>query len=127
MSSLYLETYVDETDYAKFKVGNSADVVFDALPDQTFTGKVTQVDPDAQHVVGCPPSSVVWSSWIPNTADLLLGMTASVNVIAAQAQNAVLVPLSALHEYAPGKYSVFVLKDGKLTSASWWRSGLKIW
>jgi len=35
MSKLYLETYVDETDYALFKVGNSATVVFDALPDQT--------------------------------------------------------------------------------------------
>jgi multidrug efflux pump subunit AcrA (membrane-fusion protein) len=42
-------------------------------------------------------------------------MTASVNVIAAQARNAVLVPLTALHEYAPGKYAAFVVKDGKLT------------
>lgn len=51
----------------------------------------------------------------PTSADLLLGMGASVNVIAAQTQNAVLVPLAALHEYATGKYAVFVMRSGKLT------------
>lgn len=45
MSKLYLGTYVDESDYAKFKIGNTASIVFDALPDQTFSGKVVQVDP----------------------------------------------------------------------------------
>jgi len=42
-------------------------------------------------------------------------MGASVTVISAQTQNAILVPLAALHEYAPGKYAVFVLRNGKLT------------
>jgi HlyD family secretion protein len=115
MSRLFLKTYIDETDYAKFKTGNSANIVFDALPDQTFTGKVVQVDPSLDTSSG----SAVASGLVeldPNSAHLLLGMTASVNVISAQARNAVLVPLSALHEYAPGKYSVVVLKDGQPTT-----------
>jgi multidrug efflux pump subunit AcrA (membrane-fusion protein) len=46
--------------------------------------------------------------------NLPIGSSASVIVIAAQARNVVLVPVSALHEYAPGKYSVFVVQNGKL-------------
>ncbi len=114
LSKLYLQTYVDESDYDKFKVGNSANIVFDALPDQTFTGKVVQVDPALDTSSG---SSVV-SGLVeldPTSADLLIGMGASVDVISGQAQNAVLVPLAAVHEYAPGKYAVFVMRNGKLT------------
>ncbi len=113
-SKLYLQTYVDESDYALFKVGNSASIVFDALSDQTFTGKVVQVDPALSTSSG---SSVVSGlvEMDPTSADLLLGMSATVTVISAQTQNAVLVPLSALHQYSSGKYAVFVMRNGKLT------------
>jgi HlyD family secretion protein len=114
LGRLYLKTYVDESDYSMFKAGNEASIVFDALPDQTFTGKVIQVDPALDTSSG----SAVVSGLVqmdPTSADLLMGMGASVEVIAGQAQNAVIIPVDALHEYAPGKYSVFVMQDGKLT------------
>jgi RND family efflux transporter MFP subunit len=113
-SKLYLSTFVDESDYALFKVGNAANISFDALPDQTFTGKVLQVDP----ALNTSGGSAVVSGLVqmdPTSADLLLGMSASVTVISAQTENAVLVPLTALHEYTKGKYAVFVMKNGKLS------------
>ena len=113
LSTLYLQTFVDESDYAKFKVGNTADAVFDALPDQTFTAKVVQVDPALDTSSG----SAVVSGLVrldPTSADLLIGMGASVTVISAQTQNAVLIPLAALHKYAAEKYAVFVIRNGKL-------------
>jgi len=51
----------------------------------------------------------------PTKANLLMGMSASVDIIVARTQNAVLVPLAALHEYTPGKYAVFVMRNGKLS------------
>jgi len=114
LSKLYVKTYVDESDYSMFKVGNEADVIFDALPDQTFKGKVIQVDPQLDTSSG----SAVVSGLVelePTDADLLMGMGASVEIIGGQAQNAVLIPVDALHEYAPDKYSVFVVQNGKLT------------
>ncbi len=113
LNKLYLQTYVDETDYDKFKVGNAATIVFDALPTQTFNGKVVEVDPALNTSSG---SSVV-SGLVglePTSTDLLMGMGASVTVIAGQATNATLVSVNALHEYAPGKYAVFVMRNGKL-------------
>jgi HlyD family secretion protein len=116
LSHLYLQTFVDPSDYSMFQVGNSASVVFDALPDQTFSGKVVQVSPALDTSSG---SSVV-SGLVqldPTSAKLLIGMSASVDVIAGQARNAVLVPLAALHEYSPGQYAVFVERGGKLQVA----------
>ncbi len=114
LSKLFVQTYVDESDYQMFQVGNAAQVVFNALPDQIFTGKVTEVDPALSTVSG----SAVVSGLVqldPTKAKLLMGMTASVTVIAGQAQNAVLVPLTALHQTAPGAYSVMVLQNGQFT------------
>lgn len=36
---------VDETDADKVNIGGTAEVVFDALPDDVFTGTVIQVNP----------------------------------------------------------------------------------
>ena len=113
-TKLYIKTYVNETDYQMFNVGSEAEIVFDALPDQTFTGKVIQVDPG----LDTSTSTRVVSGLVqmnPTTTNLLMGMSASVDVIVGKAQNAVLVPVTALHEYTPGKYSVFVTRNGKLT------------
>lgn len=113
-SKLYVQTYVDESDYAMFKVGNQASIIFDALPDQTFAGRVVQVNLALDTSTG---TSVVSGlvEMDPTTADLLIGMGGSVEVIAGQAQNAVIVPLTALHEYSPGKFAVFVMRNSKLS------------
>ena len=113
LSKLYLQTYIDESDYEKFKVGNEADIVFDALPDQTFFGKVIQIDPALNTSSG---ASVVSGlvEMEPTQADLLIGMGASVTVVAGKATNAILVSVNALHEYAPGQFAVFVMRNGKL-------------
>ena len=115
MSNLYLKTEMDESDYASFRVGNSASIVFDALPDQTFAGKVVQVDPVISSSSGSPAVSGL-VELDPTSTSLLLGMSASVEIIQAQAQNVVIVPVTALHESSPGNYEVFVVKAGKLTA-----------
>lgn len=108
-----VQTYMDESDYAFFKVGNQASIVFDALPSQTFSGRVIRVNPS----LDTSSDSALVSGLVEldaTTADLLVGMGGSVEVIAAQAQNAVIVPIAALHQSAPGKYSVFVVQGGNL-------------
>ena len=113
LTKLNVKTYVNEKDYQLFQVGNEAEIVFDALPGQTFTGKVIQVDPG----LDTSTNTSVVSGLVemdPTSSHLLMGMSASVDVIIGRAKNAVLVPLAALHEYSPGKYAVFVMRNGKL-------------
>lgn len=114
LSTLYVRTYMDESDFQSFQVGNAAQVVFNALPDKTFTGKVTEVDP----ALDISSGTAVVSGLVqldPAKAQLLIGMTASVTVIAGQAQDAVLVPITALHQQPGGAYYVMVVRNGQLT------------
>jgi HlyD family secretion protein len=114
MSTLYVQTYVDEASYSMFSVGNAAEVVFDALPNQTFKGKVIEVDPALATSSGTSAVSGM-VQLDPTSTNLLLGMSAAVNIIAGDAQNAVVAPVAALHETTPGQYAVFVVKNGQLT------------
>ena len=114
LSGLYLKTYVSEKNYQDFQVGNEADIVFDALPAETFVGKVVEVDPG----LDTSTKTAVVTGLVqmqPTNTPLLMGMSASVNVIVGRTHNAVLVPVAALHQYAPGKYAIFVMRNGKLT------------
>ncbi len=117
LSQAELTIYMDALDFTNLKVGYTANVTFDALPNQTFTGKVTQISPQLVTIQG---NSVVeglvlldqkQASSDPLT--LPLGVSASVDIIAAQANNVILVPVPALHQLSPGNYAVFVVVNGK--------------
>lgn len=107
-----IQFYADETDLDKVAVGKTAQVVFDAYPNQTFTGKVTQVDPQLVTVSGSQAIEGLVkldTSTVASKVNLLVGLNCSVNIIGAQANNALLVPLQALHDLGGGQYAVFVI------------------
>jgi RND family efflux transporter MFP subunit len=120
LSQSELTIYMDPLDYSNIEVGYPANVVFDALPNLTYTGKVTQISPQLVTVSG---NSVVEGDVVLDSKQaagvpaltLPLGVTASVDIIAAQANNVVLVPVQALHELSPNNYAVFVVVNGKPT------------
>jgi RND family efflux transporter MFP subunit len=113
VSQVVLDTYMDETDLNNIKVGYNANVVFDALPDQTFTGTVTLVNPGLITVsnVQAIEISVVLNNVKPSD-NLMVGLNAAVDVVAGKSTNAVLVPVVALHELDPGEFAVFVVVNG---------------
>jgi HlyD family secretion protein len=113
-----IEFYIDETDAEKLSIGETANVVFDSLPNQTFTGKVTSINPSLV-TSGNTQAIQAWAtidlSNEKNIPTLLAGMSASVDVINANASNAILVPIAALRDLGSGNYAVFVVgADGKL-------------
>jgi multidrug efflux pump subunit AcrA (membrane-fusion protein) len=112
LSQPLLRVYLDETDMDKVAVGYPAEVIFDALPDLTFSGEVISVDPSLQTVDNF---QVVEAEVKLDREDidyeLPVGMNASVDVVAGQAVNAVLVPVEALREIDSGEYAVFVLEN----------------
>jgi HlyD family secretion protein len=119
LSQPYLEFYMDETDIDKVAVGETVNATFDAYPNTTFTGKVVSVDPALVSSGGV--SAVHGTAELdPQAGDkpprLLVGQSASVDVIAASVDQAVLVPVEAVREISPGQYAVFVVdSSGGLT------------
>ena len=118
-SQLEVDFYLDATDWNLASNGDLAEITFDALPDKTFTGKVTEID--AALYQSNNTSAVKGVVQLDNTQtgiDLPIGASASVNIIDSRADNVLLVPVSALHETAPGKYVVFLVENGTLTQQS---------
>lgn len=111
-----IEIYLDETDLDKVAIGYKVEVLFDALLDQPFTAHVVRVVPELLTVQGVP-TVLVYASLeeeFDSTSLLPIGSNASVEIIAARADNALLVPVEALRELSPGNYAVFVMVDGEL-------------
>jgi len=115
LSKRLLTVYIDETDLSKLALGEEVDATFDAIPNQTFKGKITQIVP-ALTTVDNVPAVQAQAALDPSTSsELYVGLDATVNVINAQANNVLLVPIQALKQLEPGKYAVFVVQNGNLT------------
>ena len=115
LSQQYLEVFLDESDWANISVGYPTEVIFDILPDSTFTGIVTQIDPGLYTESG---SSVVraivqLTDVDDKTFNLPLGTSAAVDVIGGKATDAILIPIEALHDAGDGQYAVFVMTNGE--------------
>ena len=112
LTQLDVEIYLDESDWDKVAVGNVAEVTFNSLPDQIFTGRVTEVDNElyVSFNTSTVRGLVAFDSG-STQIDLPVGASASVEVISARAENVVLIPLEALYETSPGEYTVYVLEN----------------
>jgi len=111
-----LQFWVEESDLSGVAVGNRVEIVFEALPDDTFTGEVMRVDP-ALVTVGNTLAVQAWASvdLASHPANLRGGMNAEVEVISAESRDTLLVPLQALRELGEGQYAVFVVQpDGEM-------------
>ncbi|MBU0510078.1 MAG: efflux RND transporter periplasmic adaptor subunit, partial [Chloroflexi bacterium] len=114
LSQLYLEIFLDGTDIDKINLDYNVEVVFDALPNQIFTGQVVQIDPSLQTTgaVTLVKGRVKLDESSTTVVNLLIGMTATVNVIGGRAEGVLLIPIEALHEQSPGKYVVYIMENG---------------
>ena len=116
LSQLELDFYLDETDWDLVAVGDQAEVTFAALLDQTFTGHVTQLDTKLyQDNYASAVKGIVQLDSAMDGLALPIGTSASLDIIHAQVDNAVLVPIEALHETAPGEYAVILVENGMFT------------
>lgn len=111
-------TYMDQTDLNSFQLNYAVNITFDALPNKTFTGKVTQIDPAlvSQSGVSYVRGTVtIDEQYISTISKLPTGLPAAVEVVSGQANNTLLVPVEALRELSAGNYAVFVVQpDGQL-------------
>jgi HlyD family secretion protein len=115
LSQPYLEVLLDETDLDNVGIGYAVSITFDALPNQTFTGKVVAINPslsNAFSVTAIQTTVKLDTSSFSKPQNLPVGLSATVEVISAQAQDVLLVPVEALHELSTGKYAVFVMENG---------------
>jgi HlyD family secretion protein len=104
MSIIEAEVEVDETDIPSVKIGQIAKVTIDALPDQTFTGKVTEIGNSPIQQTGAATGSagqqatnfkvtVQLDTQIPAARP---GFTCSASITTATRQKVLSVPIQAM-------------------------------
>lgn len=95
MANLQVRVTIAEVDVAKIKVGQTAQMTMDALPNKTYTAKVLAVAPVATVTQGVVNYSVT-ASIVDNDGAIKPGMTANLAITVEQRENVLLVPLRAV-------------------------------
>ena len=107
-----IDTSLDETDWDKARVGFTAKVTFDLLPNDSYSGKIIRVYPKLDDSSGTSMVHILAQLDDAIGKDLPAGSPASVDVTGGQALGAVLVPTSALKDAGSGRYIVYLMKNG---------------
>lgn len=112
--TMNLSISVDELDILSIAEGQSADITFDALENQTFTGTVTSISGTASVNGGVAKYTVEIE--MEKDDNMRIGMNASATIKVEDAENILLIPSAALQERGD---STFVYtgqsEDGTLT------------
>ncbi|CAM3731483.1 efflux RND transporter periplasmic adaptor subunit [Cohnella lubricantis] len=106
-NKLEVSISADELDITKISVGQSANVSIEALSGQRITGKVAEISKDGSASNGVSTFPVVVT--LDQTENVLPGMSADVEILIQQKEDALIVPVDAV-ESVGGKYFVRVPK-----------------
>jgi multidrug efflux pump subunit AcrA (membrane-fusion protein) len=111
LNRLEVDTYVDETDIGKVKVGQETTFTVASFPDKDFKGKVMAIYPKA-----IIQDNVVYYITIISTENpeglLRPEMTATVNILLQKRENVLTVPNGAIRREG-GKKVVFVFQNNQ--------------
>jgi HlyD family secretion protein len=98
-SCLYVSAPMDEVDAPRIKPGQPARITLDAMPGQTFSGKVRRVAPYVTEVEKQARTVDVEANFdTPPKQVLLVGYSADVEVIIERRDNVVRVPTQAIQQ-----------------------------
>lgn len=96
---------VDELDISKVKLGQHANILVEALPDQTFTGKVTDIAQEGTATSGVATFDV--TIMLDDVTNLRAGMSAEATIIVEQKADALYLPIEAVQSIG-NRYFVMV-------------------
>ncbi|MGE8202971.1 efflux RND transporter periplasmic adaptor subunit [Heyndrickxia sp. NPDC080065] len=93
---------IDELDIPEIKVGQSAEITANAFSNETFKGEVTNVANEGEASNGVSTFDVTVK--INNPKKLKVGMTTEANILTASKNNALYIPVDAVHTNGNTKF-----------------------
>jgi HlyD family secretion protein len=100
---------VDELDIPKVKKDQETTVLVEALPDETFTGKVTEIAEEGTASNGVSSFNVTLA--LNEVKNLKVGMSAEASILVQQKADALYLPIEAVQSFG-GRYFVMVPSAG---------------
>lgn len=99
-----IDVDIDELDIAGIKVGETASVKFDALPDQVFEAEIVKINP-----IGVAQNNVTdytVTLALAKAEGVMIGMSADVEIISQRAEDVLIIPAEAIQIVGGEKYVV---------------------
>ncbi len=116
-TNLYVDLQIDESHVVQLSKGDKATISLEAVPNSSYTGVVTYINP-----VGTSTQGVVYYdvrvSLDKADPSILIGATADVTVQAGQPQKVLTVPVSAVGSDSQGEYVYVIDTSGNATQVS---------
>ncbi|OGO59823.1 MAG: hypothetical protein A2025_01415 [Chloroflexi bacterium RBG_19FT_COMBO_47_15] len=103
-SQIKFQGLVDEIDILKIETGQKAMISVDAVPDKVFTGTVSFISPYGSTDTGNVVKFAVTIKLDPTDVELKGGLTATADIAVYNAENVLLVPLSAVTTAPAGSF-----------------------
>ena len=100
--SMSITIGVDETDILALEVGQEAEVTVSSVSDEVQIGTVTEISKEANTSTGVTQYSAVVT--VDKTEGMLTGMTADVDIKIEGVENALIIPIDALHQTSAISY-----------------------
>jgi HlyD family secretion protein len=113
-TSLELKAEVDEVDIPAVEIGQDVVIEVDAIADDLFEGTVSSISPVPIIQMGLVLYEVTISLTIPADAGVMVGMSATADIMIAQSQDTLLVPERAVGHDEDGNTVVWVSVEGEL-------------
>jgi len=113
LSRLFVIADVDESFIGQVDVGNEVQISADAYPTENFSGTVDRISPIGQNVSNVVIFEVRIEITSPNKDLLMPEMTADVEIITGRAENALLIPASAIRRTPQGSFVTVAVPGGE--------------
>lgn len=110
--SMYIESFVDEADVAKVRIGETVNITMDSYPGRVFKGEVYRISPV---VLGGKQETRTFEVRVrfkDKGIEIKPGMSADVEIIVESIPDVIVVPSQAIIEREGKKY-VYVVRDSK--------------
>lgn len=114
LTRLFVDVDIPEVDIDRIRLGQDVSLTFDSVPNNLYTGVVTDVGRVGTSVQGVVNFEVEVEVLKPD-ASIKPGMTAAVNIVVSQIDSVLLVPNRAVR-VQDGKRVIFVVRDGVPTT-----------
>jgi HlyD family secretion protein len=114
LSRLMVDVDISEVDINRVQPGQPVELTFDAILDRTYQGEVTEVDLVGAEAQGVVTFRVTVALRDPDEL-VRPGLTAGVNLVVDQIDDAMLVPNRAVR-VVDGQRVVYVLRDGQMAA-----------
>jgi len=114
LSKLVIDVQVVEIDINHVKVGQSATITLDAIPNKTYTGKVVKTDL-AGSVAQSSINFTVTIQLTDADAQVKPGMAANVTIVTNKVENALIVPTTSIFSNTSGGQYIYLVQNGLTT------------